>query len=196
MPTDIDLYPTTLGPIGPFFHFLTPEWGTPDRTPGIMAGPGAKGEHIQLKVHVLDRAGKPVTNAMIELWQADGGGKYNHPADTQQKTPDPDFQGFGRLASNDEGLCVFDTVKPGRVPGVSGELQAPHISVSIFAPGLLRRVVTRIYFAGDPANDSDHVLNLVPADRRGTLFAQPSGPSEWTFDLYLTGPCETAFFDI
>lgn len=196
MHTNRDLHHTTVGPIGPFFHFLTPEWRTADRTPGVMAGPNAQGEHIQLRVRVLDRAGKPVTNAMIELWQADANGKYNHPADTQGKTPDPDFQGFGRLASKDDGLCVFDTVKPGRSPGVNNELQAPHISVSIFAPGLLRRVVTRIYFAGEQANDHDHVLQLVPADRRGTLLAQAAEPGVWNFDLYLTGPCETVFFDI
>lgn len=192
-----DLHHTTIGPIGPFFHFLTPEWRTSDRTPGIMAGPNAQGEHIQLNVRVLDRAGNPVTNAMIELWQADASGKYNHPDDTQDKTPDPDFHGFGRLASDEKGLCVFDTVKPGRVPGLNNGLQAPHISVSIFAPGLLRRVVTRIYFAGDPANASDYVLSLVSPDRHGSLFAQPGAePGTWNFDLHLTGPCETVFFDI
>jgi protocatechuate 3,4-dioxygenase, alpha subunit len=194
----MDRIHTANQPIGPFFHFaLTPEWGTGDRSPGVMAGPKALGERVKLTVRVLDRAGKPVTNAMIELWQADAGGKYDHPADTQEKTPDPDFRGFGRLATDDEGLCVFETVKPGPVPGVKGHPQAPHISVSLYAPGVLRRAVTRIYFADDPANASDHVLGLVLADRRGTLLAQPGAePGEWRFDLHLTGPCETVFFDI
>ena len=135
----------------------------------------------------LDRDGKPVTNAMVELWQADAAGEYNSAS----------FFGFGRLASDDDGLCLFETVRPGRVPGWSGKMQAPHISVSIYAPGLLRRAVTRVYFAGDPANDSDQVLALIPEDRRPTLLAHPDPKSgRWNFDLYLTGPCETVFFDI
>jgi protocatechuate 3,4-dioxygenase alpha subunit len=189
----MDLIHTANQPIGPFFHFAL----TADNAAGIMAGPNAQGERARLIVRVLDREGKPVTNAMIELWQADAGGKYNHPADTQAKAADPDFNGFGRLASDDEGLCVFDTVKPGQVPGLEGKLQAPHINVSIYAPGILRRLVTRIYFADDPANASDAVLALVPGDRRGTLLAQPGlEPGQWRFDLYLTGPCETVYFDI
>src|SRR5690349_3373123 len=107
-------------PIGPFFHFAL----TPDNAAGVMAGPEAQGERARLAIRVLDRDGNPVTNAMIELWQADAGGKYNHPADTQGKTPDPAFRGFGRLASDGEGLCVFETVKPGPVPGLNGRLQA------------------------------------------------------------------------
>jgi protocatechuate 3,4-dioxygenase alpha subunit len=135
---------------------------------------------------VLDRDGNPVTNGMVELWQADGAGEYNS----------ADFFGFGRLASDCDGLCMFETVKPGRVPGWSGKMQAPHINVSIYAPGLLRRAVTRVYFAGDPANDADQVLGLVPEERRATLMAHPVRDGHWSFDLYLTGPCETVFFDI
>ncbi len=186
-------------PIGPFYHFaLTPGWATGDRSAGVMAGPAAQGERIQLTVRVLDRDASLVTNAMIELWQADAGGKYNHPADTQKKTADPAFRGFGRLATDDEGLCVFETVKPGRVQGLKQPMQAPHINVSIYAPGLLRRVVTRIYFEGDPANSSDEILGLVPRDRRPTLMARcgAAGAGEWGFDLHLTGPCETVFFDV
>src|SRR5579863_6327955 len=137
----MDLINTAIQPIGPFYHFaLTPGWSTGDSSAGVMAGPEARGERARLTVRVLDRDGSPVTNAMIELWQADSGGKYDHPADTQKKNPDPAFRGFGRLATDDQGLCVFETVKPGRV-----QLQAPHINVTVYAPGLLRRVVTRIY---------------------------------------------------
>jgi protocatechuate 3,4-dioxygenase alpha subunit len=198
----MDLTHTAIQPIGPFYHFaLTPGWETGDNSTGVMACPGARGERARLTVRLLDRDGDPVTNAMIELWQADAGGKYNHPADTQDKTADPAFRGFGRLATNDQGLCVFETVKPGPVPamtpGLKGRLQAPHINVSVYAPGLLRRVVTRIYFAGDPANVTDEVLELVPKDRRPTLLARPGEePGEWNFDLHLTGPCETVFFDV
>jgi protocatechuate 3,4-dioxygenase alpha subunit len=162
-----------------------------------MAGPEARGERVRLMLRVLDRDGGPVTNAMIELWQADAGGKYNHPADAQDKNADASFRGFGRLASDDRGLCVFETVKPGQVPGFKEKLQAPHINVTVYAPGLLRRAMTRIYFADDPANASDQVLALVPEDRRSTLFARPDGAAgQWCFDLYLTGPSETVFFDV
>jgi protocatechuate 3,4-dioxygenase alpha subunit len=194
----MDLIPTANQPIGPFYHFaLTPGWSTGDNSAGVMAGPEARGERARLVVRVLDRDGSPVTNAMIELWQADAGGKYNHPADTREKTADPAFHGFGRLATDDQGLCVFETVKPGQVPGLKGKMQAPHINVSVYAPGLLRRAVTRIYFDGEPANLSDEILGLVPEDRRPSMLARPGAePREWCFDLHLTGPCETVFFDI
>jgi protocatechuate 3,4-dioxygenase alpha subunit len=179
-------------PIGPFYHFALT-----DDASGVMAGPDAHGERIRLAVRLLDRDGKPVTNGMIELWQADGGGKYDHPDDTQEKTADPAFHGFGRLATDDRGLCVFETVKPGQVPGLNRTMQAPHIDVTVYAPGLLRRVVTRIYFDGDPANASDLVLGLVPEERRPTLLARPGAEAgDWYFDLHLTGPCETVFFDV
>src|ERR1700733_5528838 len=194
----MDLIPTANQPIGPFYHFaLTPGWAAGDRSAGVMAGPEAQGERIRLTVRVLDSGARPGTNGMIELWQADACGKYNHPADTQAKTADPGFRGFGRLATDDQGLCVFETVKPGRVEGAKGRMQAPHINVSIYAPGLLRRVVTRIYFAGDPANDSVQVLKLVPKDRRTTIFAHDgTKPGEWCFDLHLSGLRETVFFDV
>ncbi len=189
----MDLTPTAIQPIGPFYHFaLTPGWETGDNSAGVMAGPEARGERARLTIRVLDRDGSPVTNAMIELWQADAGGKYNHPADTQEKPADPAFRGFGRLATDDEGLCIFETVKPGRV-----QSQAPHINVNVYAPGLLRRAVTRIYFEGEPANASDQVLALVPKDRRPTLLASRGAEAgAWHFDLHLTGPCETVFFDV
>jgi protocatechuate 3,4-dioxygenase, alpha subunit len=194
----MDLIHTANQPIGPFFHFaLTPGWASSDNSAGVMAGPDAQGERARLMVRVLDRDGNAVTNAMIELWQADAGGKYNHPADTQKKTADPAFQGFGRLATDDQGLCIFETVKPGRVPGLKGRFQAPHINVTVYAPGLLLRAVTRIYFDGDPDNAADQVLGLAPEDRRPTLMARPGAESgEWRFDLHLTGPCETVFFDV
>jgi protocatechuate 3,4-dioxygenase, alpha subunit len=194
----MDLIPTAIQPIGPFYHFaLTPGWDTGDNSAGVMAGPEARGERVRLTVRLLDSDGRAVTNGMIELWQADAGGKYNHPDDTQDKIADPAFHGFGRLATDDQGLCVFETVKPGQVPGLKELTQASHIDVSVYAPGLLRRVVTRIYFAGDPANASDEILRLVPEDRRPTLMARPGGePGAWCFDLHLSGRCETVFFDV
>jgi protocatechuate 3,4-dioxygenase, alpha subunit len=192
------LVPTAIQPIGPFYHFaLNPGWEKGDNSAGIMAGPNAKGERVRLIIRMLDSAGAPVTNGMIELWQADASGKYDHPDDPQPQKADPDFKGFGRLATNEQGLCIFETVKPGQTPGVNGHPQAPHINVRIFAPGLLRPVVTRIYFGGDTANASDYILGLAPEDRRGSLIANPSGKEgEWCFDLHLSGACETVFFDV
>src|SRR5579863_7038648 len=148
---NMDLHHTADQPIGPFYHFAL----TTNNEAGVMARPGAKGERVDLAIRLLDSDGKPVTNGMIELWQASAAGVYNDPAD-------PEFNGFGRLATDVQGLCLFHTVKPGRVPGWGGKIQAPHINVSIYAPGLTKRAVTRIYFGDDPANDSDQVLGLIP----------------------------------
>jgi protocatechuate 3,4-dioxygenase, alpha subunit len=190
----MDLVPTPSQTIGPFFHFCLNESETFEQ----MAGSGAKGERVKLVCRVTDGDGAAVDDAMIELWQADADGKYDHPADTRLVAADPAFRGFGRLATNDDGTCVFETVKPGRVPGESGALQAPHIDVSVFARGLLQRLFTRIYFEGDPSNDEDAVLSLVAADRRGTLVARanPKHPGVWNFDIRLCCESETVFFDI
>jgi len=183
---------------GPFFHLgLTAHWSI-----GDLASDGVKGERIQLACRVLDGEGVPVGDAMIEIWQADLEGRYNHPDDIRQNNiprapSDPKFYGFGRLATDAHGMCTFSTIKPGRVPGNGKTFQAPHINVSIFARGILNRLATRIYFAGDPANHEDPVLNLVPADRRDTLLAHGhTQPNEWHFDIRLCGDGETAFFDI
>jgi protocatechuate 3,4-dioxygenase alpha subunit len=119
------------------------------------------------------------------LWQADASGDYGS-------------GGFGRLATTDEGVCVFETVRPGRVPGANGQQQAPHINVIVLARGLLRHFHTRIYFAGDPANAEDAALLLVPEDRRSTLMARstPEQSDSWDFDVHLSGERETVFFDI
>jgi len=188
----MDLTPSQT--IGPFFHLCL----TVDATAGCMAAPEAKGDRIELACRVLDGDGGPVDDAMIELWQADASGKYNHPDDPNRGTHDPAFRGFGRLSTNAAGECLFETVKPGQVPDWNGALQAPHINVSVFARGLLKRVATRIYFSGDPANGSDPVLALAPPERRATLMAvrDLKNPQRWKFDIHLSGERETVFFDI
>ena len=163
-----------------------------------MAGPGAQGQPVRLICRVFNADATPITDAMIEIWQANAAGKYNHPDDLQEKAVDPHCHGFGRLGTDECGLCIFETIKPGRVPGNDGTLQAPHMNVSLFARGILSRFTTRIYFAGDPANDEDPVLALVPKDRHNTLMAQncSSNRKDWHFDLHLGGEHETVFFDI
>src|SRR5690242_8178581 len=180
--------------VGPFFHLGLVH----GENAGRLAGPDAQGEHIRLAIQVFDAAGAGVPDAMIELWQADANGKYNHPDDPQDKKPDPAFRGFGRLPSDKEGRMVFETVRPGRVPGIDGALQAPHINVHVFSRGVLRHVSTRIYFAGDPANGEDAILRLVPAARRETLMARPDAkqPGTWKIDFYLCGERETVFFNL
>jgi protocatechuate 3,4-dioxygenase alpha subunit len=180
--------------IGPFYHF-----GLAGKAAlGCLARADAKGEHIRIRFRLLDGDGSPVPDGMLELWQADASGKYDHPADTQEQTPDPAFCGFGRLATGDDGCCVFDTVHPGRVPDGRGACQASHINVSVFARGLLGRLCTRVYFEGDPALAGDPVLALVPAERRHTLIARRDATEacQWNFDIHLQGEQETVFFDI
>ena len=134
---------------------------------------------------------------MVEIWQADSQGHYAHPADGRPVASNS-FRGFGRCPTDKEGGYAFATVKPGSVPGPSGSTQAPHINVGICARGMLKRLFTRIYFAGDPANASDPILALVPPERRGTLMANPDpkSPNVWHFDIRIQGGAdETVFFD-
>ena len=189
----MDLQPTPSQTVGPFFHLgLT----TDARSVAVMASARAKGERVWLCCRVFDGEGLPVTDAMIELWQADAEGRY-HGGD-QNIGADPECPGFGRLATNEEGGCDFETIKPGCVPGPDDVHQAPHIEVAIFARGLLKQLFTRIYFADDPANAGDPVLALVPVDRRATLMAKPQTgrPNHWQFDIHLQGDLETVFFDV
>jgi len=177
--------------IGPFFHFpviVRPALGR-------MASPDAKGERIQLTVRLLDGDGTPVPDGLIELWQADANGKYEHPEDPQELTPDAALCGFGRLPTDAAGACTFETVRPGATPGLGDGPQAPHIVVTVFARGMLRPVFTRVYFDGDPANETDGVLALVPAERRQTLMAHREQDT-WLFEIHLCGDRETVFFDV
>jgi protocatechuate 3,4-dioxygenase alpha subunit len=136
-----------------------------------------------------------VNDAAVEIWQANSQGKYASPEDPQDKPLDPGFRGYGRSLTDDAGNFRFRTIKPGRVPGPDGKLQAPHLSVTIFMRGLLKQLVTRVYFPDDPANADDPVLQLVPAERRVTLVARrrPDGALEW--NVVLQGKNETVFFD-
>lgn len=179
--------------VGPFFH-LGLMYG---EDTGRLARREAEGEHIRLAVRILDAEGAGVPDAMVELWQADANGRYNHPDDAQDEVSDRAFRGYGRLGSDKNGEMVFETVRPGRVPGVAGTLQAPHINVHIFSRGILRHLSTRIYFALEPANAEDAILGLVPPARRSTLMAHPDPqqPGTWRIDFHLCGEGETVFFD-
>jgi protocatechuate 3,4-dioxygenase alpha subunit len=190
----MDYTPTPSQTVGPYFEIGL----TGPHSIARIAGDDAKGERVKIECTVFDAQGQPVPDGMIEIWQANAAGKYNHPEDTQDKPLDPNFQGHGRLGTDPEGKCVFETIRPGRVPGPNGTLQAPHLEVSILSRGLLKRLATRTYFAGDPANGEDPILALVPENRRGTLLAQPvpGQAGAWRIEFHLSGENETVFFDV
>jgi len=178
--------------VGPFFA-IGMSWEDSHR----LAGERAKGERIAIGGRVLDEAGAPVPDALVELWQADADGHHAHPADANRARADKAFRGFGRAATDDTGRYRFETVKPGRVAAPDGTMMAPHINVGVFARGLLCRLATRIYFPGDPGLDTDPVLARVPAARRPTLIARKDRGKEnrYRFDIQLGGAAETVFFE-
>ena len=182
--------------VGPFFHYcLTPAaYGYPEVVTNDLLTEDAAGERIRIEGRVFDGDGQPVPDAMIEIWQADGQGRYAHPADAGARL-NTRFKGFGRAECDAEGRYRFTTVKPGPVPGPNGRAQAPHINVGVFARGVLNRLFTRIYFEDEAGNASDPIFALVPEEARGTLIARRSGAAAYTFDIHLQGTNETVFFE-
>jgi protocatechuate 3,4-dioxygenase alpha subunit len=158
------------------------------------AAEGAEGG-IWIRGRVFDGAGDLVPDALVETWQADPDGRFPSPEDPRGSSSYPGFRGYARAQTIDPpGEFSVFTLKPGRVPDGEGGLQAPHVDVSVFARGLLDRVVTRIYFADEAeANAEDPVLRSLPDDRRDTLVAQPTGDG-YRLDIRLQGDGETVFF--
>jgi protocatechuate 3,4-dioxygenase, alpha subunit len=182
--------------VGPFFHdgLLRAD---AQRT--LLVAPETAGERIRIAGHVYDGDGVGVPDAMIEIWQANHYGRYNHPADQRDLPLDPFFHGFGRVATDAAGGYSFETIKPGRVPFDEQRLQAPHICIALFARGLLNHLLTRLYFADEPANADDPVLRRVPTDRRATLMARRAsadGTVQYLFEIVLQGLGETVFFNL
>jgi protocatechuate 3,4-dioxygenase alpha subunit len=173
--------PTPSQTVGPYLR-LGLDWGSegpavvPEGTPGAVRITGV----------LHDGEGTPVGDGLIETWQADPDGRFAHPEGAGS-----DVRGFGRSCTDDEGRWEVHTLLPGALPG-----EAPHLDVSVFARGLLDRVVTRIYLPDHPANATDPVLALVPAERRGTLVAERTGEAEYRFDIHLQGERETVFLEI
>jgi protocatechuate 3,4-dioxygenase alpha subunit len=190
------LIPTPSQTVGPFFHLGLDHAAWADLTTGSPVG-----ERIRIAGRVIDGDNMPVPDAMIELWQANAAGRYNHPDDHQADRPlDPNFRGFGRVATDGEGRFRILTIKPGPVPGRGNALQAPHINVAVFARGLLIHLFTRIYFDGEPGNAADPLLSSIEdAAVRRTLLARRTDagdPPLYQFDIVLQGDNETAFLDI
>lgn len=177
--------------VGPFFHIGLGRDHAIDLT-----APGLDGERVTIVGRVLDGDGLPVNDALIETWQANTHGRYAHPEDGQEQPLSPGFTGFGRVCTDDDGAFRLTTIKPGSVPGPAGSAQAPHLVVVLFMRGLLKHLLTRLYFPDEPANADDPVLNLIPPERRATLIAQRTpedGVLRW--NVILQGTDETVFFD-
>lgn len=185
--------------LGPFFAYaLTPEeYGRQGIASNILVDPHTAGERIHVVGRVLDGAGAPVGDAMIEIWQANAAGRYNHPADDRDGQSDseidPYFNGFGRCGTDDDGCFDFVTIKPGS----HGDDDAPHINVCVSARGMLLHLYTRLYFGDEgEANGRDRALALVPDDRIETLLARRNDAGHYVWDIRLQGADETVFFDL
>jgi protocatechuate 3,4-dioxygenase, alpha subunit len=168
----------------------------------VLVGPNTDGERILLEGRVLDGTGTPLRDVLLEIWQANAAGRYNHPADRSPGAIDEDFRGWGRAGSDFEsGLIGFETIKPGATIDKAGRRCAPHINVWIVARGINIGLNTRIYFSDEAAaNAADPVLNLIEQPvRRSTLIAKRAerdGKVVYTFTINLQGPDETVFFDV
>ena len=181
--------------VGPYFAMRLPwpdgPYVVPSDTPGAVVIVG----------RVYDGAGNTIPDAMIETWQADPDGRFAHPDDPRGPSPSGyrSFRGFGRCETSADGSYRIVTLKPGALPapGGSGDIEAPHLDVSVFARGLLDRVVTRMYFPDElAANAADPVLCSVEPARRATLIAVAEPEGHLRFDVRLQGDRETVFFDV
>ena len=194
---------------GPYVHIgLAPQQAGFDifekNFSNVLAGADTKGERIRIEGRVIDASGTPVRDVLLEIWQANAAGKYNHPADGQDKPLDPTFRGWGRACSDFKtGVWSFDTIKPGSVEGRAGRAMAPHVNLWIVARGINIGLNTRMYFSDEnDANAADPVLNLIEWEvRRQTLIGQREsalrdGVAVYRFDIQLQGSQETVFCDI
>jgi protocatechuate 3,4-dioxygenase alpha subunit len=203
----MSLQATTSQTVGPYFQIGLARFYVADLTV-----PGVSGEVIEITGRVFDGDGQAVPDGVIEIWQADAEGQYAHLEYSQERGSIQEndrqlkedhreprwqgpFRGFGRVPTEADGSFRLRTIKPGRVPAPDRTLQAPHIAVSVFTRGLLRRLVTRIYFPDEPSNAEDFVLKSVEAGRRHTLIAKKMRDNQLEWNVVLQGIDETVFFD-
>jgi protocatechuate 3,4-dioxygenase, alpha subunit len=188
--------------VGPFFAMRLPwpdgPFVVPEGTPGAVTIVG----------RVFDGAGNIIPDALVETWQADPEGRFAHPDDPRGASSSGyrSFRGFGRCETSPDGSYRIVTLKPGPLPSPDGGpdggpdsgTEAPHLDVSVFARGLLDRLVTRLYFPDEAeANAADPVLSsIAEPDRRDTLLAVPEADGVLRFDIRLQGDHETVFFDV
>lgn len=169
--------PTPSQTVGPFFSIgLSPLYRE-------YAGSATAGSRVVIRGRVLDGDGAPVPDAVLEVWHWEA-----EPRDFPN--------GFARVATGDQGQFQFSTVVPAPRRDPDGRVHAPHLAVLLFMRGLLRHLVTRVYFADQAVNEHDTVLQSVPPQRRKTLIASSTKkPDELVWDIHLQGPSETVFFD-
>ena len=181
--------------IGPFFAYSLTSAKDGRRLLVSNRVDSVSGTQIRVKGQVFDGNGEPVPDAMLEIWQADPEGRLAGANDGANIK----FTGFARAATDQEGSFIFETVKPGRFHTSNNILQAPHISVIVFARGILTHLHTRIYFADETSNDNDPILAAIEdPNRRATLISVPESDEKsytnYHFDIRLQGKGETVFF--
>lgn len=190
------LFPTTSQTVGPYLHIGLDGLNCNDLTTGLPADVA----RLVIEGRIVDGVGQPVPDGLVEVWQADMHGIYRHADDPRfdaTRAAALPFTGFGRIPTEPDGSFRFTTVKPGRVAGPDGTVQAPHVVVSLFMRGLLKHLSTRLYFPDEgKANAEDWILNQVPEARRGTLVARQADAGELRWDVVLQGTGETVFFDL
>lgn len=177
--------------VGPFFDL-----GLIRKGENSLVDEHTRGQHILITGVVYDGDDVPIPDAMVEIWQADAQGYFDHSADPNCHLADKHFRGFGR-ADTPNGEFVFRTVKPGAVADMDGRMQAPHVNVRVFARGMLLHADTRLYFADEPTNATDALFNSLDPHRRQTLIAarvESSALPTYRFDIHLQGENETIFF--
>jgi len=167
----------------------------------VLVTDSTEGKRIRVEGRVLDGDGAGVPDAVLEIWQANHHGRYNHPADNRDLPLDPSFTGYGRIATQHDGKFCFTTIKPGAVPFDRRRVQAPHIALAVLGRGLLNHLYTRIYFEDESLTAVDPVLQRIPPDRRSTLIAkrtsaEPGRDVVYRLDIVLQGANETVFLEI
>jgi protocatechuate 3,4-dioxygenase beta subunit len=188
--------------VGPFFALALAEGAEADLACASPGGARAQGTPIVVSGQVTDEEGRPVRKALIEVWQANRWGKYDHPDDVTQAPLDPNLEGWARMLTDAEGRYRFRSIKPGAYPnpGYDSWMRPPHIHYSIFAAGVMQRLITQLYFPGEALNDIDPILNgIEDLEARASLIArrlpdEPNGAQHYVFDIVLRGRNETAFF--
>jgi protocatechuate 3,4-dioxygenase, alpha subunit len=179
--------------VGPFFHH-----GMPSGSENTLVTDLTHGKRIRISGIVFDGESRPIPDAVLEIWQADAHGYFNHPIDPHCGEADKHFKGFGRCATVNSGHYEFYTIKPGGIPDQAGQIQAPFINLRIFMRGLLIHAYTRLYFSDERANETDPLLNAIDSGRRGTLIAKREDHGDqptYHFDIHMQGEQETVFFE-